>query len=130
MKPGKLPTLYLTRSSQTLETFTFTYQQPADDSGDPVDLMLDLSQYDDIRMDVRNTDNFEGDLLYSLSLGDGVSITGDDNEQLNLEHSTAKTDNFEADGEYWRDLMLVTGDEAVIVARGKMIVQFNITEKP
>jgi hypothetical protein len=130
MKPARLNTINITRSSAAMEAFSFTYTEPAGDSGDDVETALDLSQYDDVRMQVRNGESYEADLVYTLDLTDGITIAGDDNEQLNLEHSSNHTELFEADGEYWRDIMLVVGDESFIVARGKINVQFNITEKP
>ncbi len=141
MKPVKLPSKNITRGSQEIESYSFSYKLAGDNTVYP----FDLSQFSNIRMDVRRGNNPFNPVIYSLALGDGMTITKkevysipeEDEEPvllyeldvLNLVHSKTKTLLFEADGEYFRDLLFeYSGDEGVILVRGSLIINYNITE--
>lgn len=142
MSSGKIPTRKITRGSQHIESYAFSYKLPDNETVYP----YDLSQFSNIKMDVRRANNPFNPVIYSVSLADGMSITkkevfddtvpeGEDPvvlyelDQLNIIHSREKTLLFEADGEYYRDILFeLPNDEGVILMRGKLLIEYNITE--
>lgn len=129
MNIGKLPTLKIVRGSQKLVSYRFDYTDVNDETHH-----LDLSLYDDIRIDVRRSENPYGPVIFQLSLGDGLSITDypetTDKSVLNIHFESKKTDNFEADGDYYFDIFVITGENGVHIAKAKIRVEYNKTEMP
>lgn len=141
MTTGKIPSRKITRGSQHIESYVFSYKLPDDETF----YNYDLSQFTNIRMDVRRANNPFNPVIYSVSLADGMSITKkqvyDDSipegeepvvlvelDQLNIIHSREKTLLFEADGEYYRDILFeLANDEGMILMRGKLSIEYNIT---
>jgi hypothetical protein len=129
MNIGKLPTLKIVRGSQTLVSYRFDYTDVNDETHH-----LDLSLYDDIRIDVRRSENPYGPVIFQLALNDGLSITDypetTDKSVLNIHFESKKTDNFEADGDYYFDIFVITGENGVHIAKAKIRVEYNKTEMP
>jgi hypothetical protein len=129
MNIGKLPTLKIVRGSQKLVSYRFDYTDV-----DDMIYNLDLSLYDDIRIDVRRSENPYGPVIFQMALNDGLSITDypetTDKSVLNIHFESKKTDNFEADGDYYYDIFVITGENGVHIAKGKIRVEFNKTEMP
>lgn len=129
MNIGKLPTLKIVRGSQKLVSYRFDYTDVNDETHH-----LDLSLYDDIRIDVRRSENPYGPVIFQLALNDGLSITDypetTDKSVLNIHFESKKTDNFEADGDYYFDIFVITGENGVHIAKAKIRVEFNKTEMP
>ncbi len=132
MEAQRLETFKVWRSSILQKSFIFEYSEPASDSGADVVLPLDLSQYDNIRLDVRNTESEDGDLIFRLDMADegGVLIGGDNNEVLILDFESPKMELFPSDGEYYYDIMLIAGESTPIIAYGKINVKLNKTQRP
>ena len=143
MQPGELPIKKIVRGSQMIESYALSARL-ADDSVIP----YPLTDFADIRMTVRRSDNPFGDEIYTLSLADGditltkkpvYSVPDDSGEPellyeldvMNINHSSSKTLLFEADEEHYRDILfLTTGGEALIWAKGILFVIYNKTNKP
>lgn len=129
MNIGKLPTLKIVRGSQKLVSYRFAYTDVDDETH-----LLDLSLYDDIRIDVRRSENPYGPVIFQLALNDGLSITDypetTDKSVLNIHFESKKTDNFEADGDYYFDIFVITGENGVHIAKAKIRVEYNKTEMP
>ncbi len=93
MKPAKLNPYTITRGATYKETLIFS------NNGEP----LNLSAFTAIRMDIRDKASQEGTLLKSLSLGSGITVTGN---RLSMTVPAAETKDW-APGTYHRDIVMV-----------------------
>jgi hypothetical protein len=132
MSPGKLPVKKITRGGQLFESYQFSYTLPVvvdgEDETPQLPTPFPLSQFDRFKMHVRRSNNAFGPLIYELATGDGITITGENNDTLNLIHSSQKTKLFEADGEHYRDIFGYIGSEGFPLVDGRLIVTYNKTE--
>lgn len=110
---------------------------------DDVETPFDLTIYSDIRMDVRNKPYESATRFLSLSLGNGISISGDDNniliisltaedtELLATNHNqlaSSGTYTLSGDRYYYRDIRFIIGDEVATKLNGRYKVINNITD--
>jgi hypothetical protein len=121
---------------------------------DDVNTPFDLTVYSDIRMDVRDNPYESANRFISLSLGNGISIGGDDNNVLIIELSeedtdklvtnynqfatnpSNKTSTLQTSGYkkleyfYFRDIRFVIGASVSTKLNGRYKVTNNITSIP
>jgi len=122
MLPGKLTTLELYRGTPIYESYIFNYKEAGSL------LPLDLRQYDSIRCQVKRKDHPFQTPIYELSLGDGITISGDNFNVLTLIHTSEKTSQITADGTHHRDLLFIQGTQKITLCKGKLNVTYNNTE--
>jgi hypothetical protein len=122
MLPGNLETVRLIRGNVHIESFDMTFTE------DNVVHPLDLTLYDDIVMEVRRKDNPFSELIFQLSLGDGIEISGTDHNRLTAVHSSEKMLLFNSDGDYYRDYLFIKNNERFTLLKGKMNIIFNNTQ--
>ncbi len=121
---------------------------------DDVNTPFDLTVYSDIRMDVRDNPYESANRFISLSLGNGISIGGDDNNVLIIELSekdtdklvtnynqfatnpSNKTSTLQTSGYkkleyfYFRDIRFIIGGSVSTKLNGRYKVTNNITSIP
>lgn len=85
---GELPLVELIRGDYRAESIEFQ---------DDLEAPYDLTIYDDIIMDVRDNPYEGANLVFSLSLGNGITVGGDDNELLIIEISSENSEKFVTD---------------------------------
>ena len=115
MKPAKLSTYTLTRGNTFKEILRFT------SAGEPID----LSQFSEIRMDIRDALNSTGNVLETVAIDSGISIDGN---LLTITIEASKTRQW-VPGNYYRDLVFVNAQNEVYTwAEGSIKVRDYITE--
>lgn len=112
----KLPTKEITKGDTFFEVYTFT-----DDNDQPIDLTV----YDDIKMDIRRGLNERSALIYSASLDNGEIIIIDINT-LSIEIPKTETVNWRG-GDYHRDVRFFYGATIQTFLAGHIKVRENIT---
>jgi hypothetical protein len=113
---------------------------------------FDLTQYDDIIMDIRDNPFESAAKFIGVSLGKGISITGDNNETLVIQLSSKETEKLstihnqlapnstntlntlQKPGKqeyfYFRDIRFIIADEVVTKLNGRYKVINNISNTP
>ena len=112
---------------------------------------FDLSVMTDIMMDFRDKPNKDGTLYGRISLGDGIEISGDDNEYFTIKLTSEQTNAFpfntepfnvtwksitgtsvnaSAGGKYYADIAFFIGDEVKTLLKTTIVVIASITEIP
>lgn len=134
---GELPQVEIVRGESYTELLTFQYRGEGD-----VVLPYPLTVFEDIIMDVRRKARVDSDLVFTLSLGQGLSIVGDDNHQLLIVMSHTDTKKFNPDYSnfplpagsfpstrlYYRDIMFVQGGEVFPLLKGTFKIIHNVTD--
>lgn len=89
---------------------------------------LDLTIYTDIHMQVRPTMNSSGDIIAEASLTNGMTITGESHNILNIDLEELDSPA----GVYYFDIRFSQQNGEVIdtLLKGKIIITDNITELP
>jgi len=131
---GQLPLVELVRGDDYTESLTFTYTE------NDVVFPFDLSVYDDIIMDVRRKGKEESNIVFTLSLGDGLTIDGDDDNILVIGIDHINSNKFDADYSqftntvtslqpkfYYRDIRFVLNGTVSTLLKGTYKVKHNVT---
>ena len=126
MIPVELETKYFVRGDNFSELYVF-YARTIMENGDEIDTPLDLTTFTSIRMDLRRGTNRRTDLIASFEVGENLTITGDNNEELSIDYPTSVTDKLQ-NGIYYRDIRFITGTTVATYLSGKIIIQENVTE--
>ena len=149
MNIGALPDRILIKGDTFKQALTFT--KLVDDVTEPID----LSVYTDIRMDVRDAPSQSATKFITVSLGNGITISGDDNNILLIEIPSTETEKlittfnqFDVNSVnrssatlqnsrklqeysyYYRDIRFIIGSDISTKLNGKLLVLNNITEIP
>lgn len=94
-------------------------------AGDPTP--VDLSIYDNIRCDIREKASFTSRLIVRKELGDGVTISGIDNDSLLIEFTANNSELFD-EGSYYYDITFYVGSNPFTDLKGEILINVNITE--
>lgn len=122
MIPATLSTKTIVRGDTFSELLVFNTVV----EGSSVPVPIDLTIYDNIKMELRRGTNRRTTLIKTFTIGDGLTISGDSNNELVITYSTAITDELTA-GKYYRDIRFVSGSEVKTYLEGNIIVTENIT---
>ena len=141
---GELPLVEIIRGDYRAEPIEFQ---------NALEAPYDLTIYDDIIMDVRDNPYEDANLVFSLSLGNGITIGGDDNELLIIEISSENSEKFITDYTqfsknptklytltqnvnlskpvyFFRDIRFIIDGKVVTNLNGKYKVINNISKRP
>lgn len=141
---GELPLVELVRGDYKQESMEF---QNSDETP------YDLTVYNNIIMDVRDNPYESANLVFSISLGNGITIGGDNNELLIIEISSDNSEKFVTDYTqfnknpsklytlsknvdlnmpvyFFRDIRFIIDDKVVTTLNGKYKVINNISKRP
>ncbi len=146
---GTLPDRELVRGDTF--TLTLTFNKNIDGVITPIDLTV----YDDIKIEVRNNPNRDADKFITVSLNDGVVVSGNDNNTLIITMSKDQTDTLVTNTNqfvpnnstyttptlqsrrirqefsyYFMDIRFVIGQVVSTKLNGRLIVINNITDTP
>lgn len=91
-----------------------------------VSTYIDLTEFTDIKCDFREGPTEYSTLIFSKSLGSGISISGTNNETLTISITAANSELFES-GTYYFDIFFYTGSVRAAWNTGTIIVDSNIT---
>lgn len=108
---------YLTKGDTYEESWYLT---------DDDDIPYDLSIYDDIVMDIRFGISNESRLLASLSLGNGITIDGLNNNILLFNIDSDITKDFST-GVFYRDIRFIENGKVQTFLKGKVEIRKNIS---
>lgn len=142
---GLLPLVELIRGDDFTETLTFEYTDVVEDDQGvefEVDLPYDLTIYDNIVMDVRRKSKEDSDIVMTLELGSGLTVTGIDNNILIVHIDHNNSNNFTGDyyqfsspvtglqqtKYYYRDIRFVQDNVVTTLLKGTYKVKHNITK--
>lgn len=134
---GKLDQVEFVRGDYYVESFAF-YEDEEETTP------IDLTVYDEIYMDIRVEPKESSKRILRLSLGNGISITGDNNEILMIEIESDNSELFSssfyqlnmstgtlaqrtASGIYYRDIRFIINDVVFTMLNGKIKIISNIT---
>lgn len=134
---GKLDQVEFVRGDYFTESFAF-YEDEEETTP------IDLTVYDEIYMDIRVEPKESSKRILRLSLGNGISITGDDNEILMIEIESDNSELFSSSfyqfnnstgtlaqrtvsGIYYRDIRFIINDVVFTMLSGKIKIISNIT---
>jgi hypothetical protein len=136
---GQLPDLGFIRGNSFRKTISmFTKDQ------DEVLTPMNLSDFSEIRMDIRSKPNEDGELLARLDLNSGLSVDGG---QLTMSLTKKQTNRFKPNasvftkpvsvkgtsvmysfnGRYYSDIAFFVGDEVKTLLKVDILVMANIT---
>lgn len=121
-----LPTYKIIRGNSDTRSHAFVYK----DGEDYLPYDLDAN-YTDIKMDIRDKPFLKGRLIASLSLGNGLSIEGEDDNILKVELSSEQSLGFHKDKNrpYFYDIFFFgAGGKVITYLRGEYDVIANITD--
>lgn len=141
---GELPLVELIRGDYKQESMEF---QNSDETP------YDLTVYNNIVMDVRDNPYEDANLVFSISLGNGITIGGDNNELLIIEISSDNSEKFitaytqfnknpsklytlsknvdlNMPTYFFRDIRFIIDDKVVTTLNGKYKVINNISKRP
>jgi hypothetical protein len=116
----QLSTIEIKRGETYNIVLTFT------EDADPTPLPIDLSIYDNIKADFREGPAEYSTLVFSKELGDGITISGDDDNILTISISSADTELMQ-EGNYYFDIRFTAGAAVSIEVEGIFNVTQNIT---
>lgn len=88
-------------------------------------LPVDLTQYTSIKLQVKLNKSSSGAVV-SLTLGSGLTITGDDNNILGISFTTQQT-SLLCNSEYYYDLMMSTANSNTYYLEGKLTINRTVT---
>lgn len=146
VQTGEIPVMGFIQGN----SFVCTSKMQTKDADDNL-LPMDLSEMTNIIMDFRDKPNKNGALCAHISLGDGISISGDNNEYLTFRLTKEQTNAFQhntepftvagksiqgtsvsvtANGKYYADIAFMIGDEVKTLLKTSVIVIASITEIP
>jgi len=79
-----------------------------DTSLDGLDVPIDLTVYDSITMDVKKDKNIDATIIQTYTIGDGLTISGDDDNilEINFERNFTTTN----DTQYYYDILFEKDD--------------------
>lgn len=89
---------------------------------------VDLTDITSARCDLRDTPAHSGRLIASKTLGDGISITGDDENEILVEFTKADSLLLTRSRTYYFDLITWVGTTPAIDVRGTVVVTLNISD--
>lgn len=132
---GELPIVEIVRGDDFTELLTFEYVD------NDVNLPFDLTVYDDIIMDVRRKGKEDADIMFTLSLGNGLTVGGDDDNELTIYIDHTNSNKFIADYSnftttygvptpvkyHYRDIRFVTGGIVTTLLKGTYKIKHNVT---
>lgn len=141
---GELPLVELIRGDYKAESMEFQ---------DALGAAYDLTIYDDIIMDVRDNPYEDANLVFSISLGNGITIGGNNNELLIIEITSDNSVKFVTDYNqfsknptklytltqnvnlnkpiyFFRDIRFIIDGKIVTNLNGKYKVINNISKRP
>lgn len=121
MIPATLSTKTIIRGDTFSELLVF--YTLVDETETPIDLTI----YDNIKMELRRGTNRRTMLIGTFTIGDGLTIGGDNNNELVINYPTTITDELST-GKYYRDIRFVSGSDVQTLLEGVIIVTENITE--
>lgn len=122
MKPANISTFNITKGNTYNEILVFNERE------DNVVTPLDLTQYTNIKQDIRRRITINSELLHSCDLTDGISISGSDNNILNIIIPSTEVATWNG-GTYYRDITVTDGwGHIYTYCTGKIQVRENITE--
>lgn len=134
---GKLEQVEFVKGDYYIESFAF-YEDEEET------VPVDLTVYDEIYMDIRIQPKESSKRILRLSLGNGISITGDNNNILTIEIESDNSRLFNssfyqlnvstgtlvqraASGIYYRDIRFIINDVVFTMLNGKIKIISNIT---
>ncbi len=94
-------------------------------AGDPTP--VDLSIYDNIRADIRERASYTSRLIFRKELGDGIIVSGTNNDSLLIEVSAEDSALFD-DGTYYYDIVFYVGSNPFTQLKGGILITLNISE--
>jgi hypothetical protein len=94
-------------------------------AGDPTPEPLSI--YDNIRADIRERASYTSRLIFRKELGDGITVSGDDNDNLLIEVSAEDSALFD-DGTYYYDIVFYVGSNPFTQLKGGILITLNISE--
>ena len=120
MKAAKVQTFYITVGDVYMEQFTFL-----DNDDNPID----LTQFDEIIMDIRTGQDVDAKFIYTASLTNtDISVSGDNNNIITINISPLNTILW-TDQTLFRDIRFIkTTGEVYTYVYGDIQVRKNITE--
>lgn len=123
MKIAKLRTFNLTRGNTYKEIKEFN-RINEDGNKEP----FDLSQFTDIKMDIRSGVTSRDPLIYSVSLNNGITISGTPANTITIIIPHTETIKWKASF-YHRDIKFINvNGEEYTFCEGKIEVRQNVTE--
>ena len=117
METATLKPYKITKGGTYKEVFTLNF------NGEP----LDLTAYTGIKMDIRKGEDESAELLHSVSLGDGIEVSGENNNILTITISKTITKEWERD-QYYRDIAFTDAEGTYYFLEGIVAVRKNITD--
>ena len=103
---GRLPITIIRGNNKTYKLSFFN------EESDGTEVAIDLTTYDSIRLDVKKTSSVNELAFLSLSIGSGLTISGDDNNILEIEFDrefiTVNEDNYRYDILFEKDAIFTT----------------------
>jgi len=140
---GLLPLVEIIRGDDFTETLTFEYTDIVEDNQGvehEVDLPYDLTIYDNIVMDVRRKSKEDSDVVLTLELGSGLTVTNTNKLIIHIDHNnsnnfggdyyqfTSPITALQSSKYYYRDIRFVKDNVVTTLLKGTYKVKHNITK--
>ena len=140
---GLLPLVEIIRGDDFTETLTFEYTDIVEDNQGveyEVDLPYDITVYDNIVMDVRRKSKEDSDIVMTLELGSGLTVTNTNKLIIHIDH--INSNKFTGDyyqfaspltplqqtKYYYRDIRFIKEGVVTTLLKGTYKVKHNITK--
>jgi len=90
----------------------------------------DLTAYDDILMQAKARPAYSAKVLVDWSLGDGLKITGTDDNILKVDFTWSRVQALTPVRNYYYDIRFVIDGEVDTLLKGKIQPQNSVTKRP